>query len=666
MSSDKNKQSLPANANCSGDRTENNGIQEDVSRRKFLGMAAFTGLAGAGLSVGLASCGKAPEKTSTSDSGTVTSPAAKEHSGGLSPHVAPGQLDTYYNMSSGGHSGDLRIIGEPSGREITRIPVFNPDPMSGWGHTNESKAILGTKPDGSLKYTTGDTHHVHGSYEDGTYNGKYFWVNDKIHSRLARIRGDVMVCDKITELPNVQGFHGIFPDKRDPADANINHTTRVFCGSEFRIPHPNDGSNMDDTDAYYGLFTCVDAETMEVRWQVKVDGNMDLCATSYDGKLAATNQYNTEKGVTFPGMMSAERDTCVFFNIARIEAAIEAGNTISSPDGSSVPLVDGTMEANSDPKTAVVCYVPVPKSPHGVNASPDGKYFVCSGKLSPTASVIELSKVHQWFDGGLKEPREAVVAEPEIGLGPLHTAFDGRGNAYTTLFLDSQIVKWNVDAAIKAYQGDKNAKVIIDKIDVHYQPGHLTSSMNETMESDGQWLLIGNKFSKDRYLPVGPMHPENEQLLDISGEKMHLVHETPVYPEPHDFIIVKRDIIKTRQVFNMDEFPNAVKEAKDSRVERDGNKVTIYLTSMAPAFSLTEFRVKLGDEVTIILTNHDKVEDLGHGFAIPKYNINFLVSPQETKSVTFIADKPGVYWCYCTHFCHALHLEMRSRLLVEA
>ena len=44
---------------------------------------------------------------------------------------------------------------------------------------------------------------------------------------MARIRLDYFICDKITEIPNIQGFHGIFPDKRDPVDPKINHTTRV-------------------------------------------------------------------------------------------------------------------------------------------------------------------------------------------------------------------------------------------------------------------------------------------------------------------------------------------------------------------------------------------------------------------------------------------------------
>ncbi|MFP5383798.1 MAG: TAT-dependent nitrous-oxide reductase [Gammaproteobacteria bacterium] len=633
----------------------------DAGRRKFLGTAGLAGLAGVGLSTGLVGCRKEAEAPAAA--GGSHAPAA--HGKGNNPHVNPGELDTYYGLWSGGHTGDLRVLGMPSGREIHRVPCFTKDVLTGWGITNESKAIMGTKADGSLKYTVGDTHHTHASYKDGNYDGRYAWVNDKINCRIARVRLDTFTCDKITEIPNIQGFHGIFPDKRDPVDPAINYTTRVFCGAEFSIPLPNAGKAMDDVAKYRSLFTCIDAETMEVRWQALIDGNCDLVATSFDGKLTATNQYNTEMGETYENMMGAERDACLFFHVARCEEAVKAGKFTTIGD-SKVPVIDCTRAANTDPATALCTYVSVPKNPHGVNASPDGKYFICAGKLSPTGTVIELTKVLDWFDGKLDDADKAIVAEVELGLGPLHTAFDGRGNAFTTLFLDSQIVKWNVDAAIKFHAGDKTAKYVVDRLDVHYQPGHINASHSETMAADGQWLAVGCKFAKDRYLPAGPLHPENEQLIDITGEKMILVHEHPVRPEPHDFIIFKREIINSKPIYELDDFPNAVKDPAESGVFRNGNKVTVKITSQAPAFSLRDFRIKKGDEVTLILTNLDKVEDLTHGFAIEKYDINFIVNPQETASVTFKADKAGVYWCYCTHFCHALHLEMRSRMIVEA
>ena len=344
---------------------------QDPGRRRFLNTTSLAGLAGAGLAVGLAGCNE-PAKTAAPAAGASAAAGGASAAGAVDYakyEVPPGQLDTYYSFSSGGHSGEVRIYGLPSGRLFKRIPVFNIDCLVGWGITNESKKIMGTHPDGSLKYYTGDTHHVHPSYTDGTYNGKYLWVNDKIHGRVARVRLDTMECDKITEIPNVQGFHGIFPDKRDPVDAKVNYTTRVFCGCEFHIPQPNDGRDLNDPKKYFCLFSCVDAETMEVRYQVKVDGNMDLIATSYDGKLACSNQYNTEGGVHYEEMMSAERDACVFFNIARIEEAVKAGKTFKIGK-SPVPVVDGTKAANADPKTALTCYVPVPKNPHGVNTSP--------------------------------------------------------------------------------------------------------------------------------------------------------------------------------------------------------------------------------------------------------------------------------------------------------
>jgi nitrous-oxide reductase len=636
-------------------------LEPAPGRRKFLSSAAVVGLAG----VGLAGCSDKPQ-TAAAASAASGKPAVLANPGeGGSIHMKPGELDTYYGLWSGGHTGDMRVLGLPSGRELTRIPCFVPDALVGWGITNESKKIMGTKPDGSLKYTVADTHHTHASYKDGNYDGRYAWINDKINSRIARIRLDYFVCDKITELPNVQGFHGIFPDKRDPVDPKINYTTRVFCGAEFHVPLPNVGADLDKPEKYRTLFSCVDAETMDVRWQVLIDGNCDLTATSYDGKLAATNQYNTENGAKYEDMMSAERDACLFFNIARIEAAVKAGKVKTYGD-SKVPVVDGTRAANTDPKTALTAYVSVPKNPHGVNATPDGKYFICAGKLSPTCSVIELAKVLDWFDGKLDKVDKSVISEVEVGLGPLHTAFDGRGNAYTTLFLDSALVKWNIDAAIKFAAGDKQAKYVVDRLDLQYQPGHVNASQSETAAADGKWLAVGCKFSKDRFLPVGPLHPENEQFIDISGEKMILLADHPVRGEPHDFIIFKRELIRSKPIYSLDDSPIAVKDAKESGVVRNGRKVTIKMTSQAPAFSLREFKVKKGDEVTLILTNLDKVEDLTHGFAIPKYNINFIVNPQQTASVTFLADKPGVYWAYCTHFCHALHLEMRSRMIVEA
>jgi nitrous-oxide reductase len=597
----------------------------------------------------------APEKTTQ-----VTADNSSNKSNAEKVYVPFGEKDEYYLMASGGHSGQMFIYGVPSMRHIRTVPVFSPDSATGYGFDNHTKELMGD-------FTWGDLHHPALSETNGDYDGKYLFATDVANSRAAVMNLETFTTKDIINVPNTSGPHC--------AAFVTENTEYMFLPTRFAVPIGSEYASLDDySEQYRGVMSAVtfdeEKEKLDVAYQVALPPwSYDLsdAGKGMSSDWAVITTYNTEEATTNLEINAsqADRDYIILINWKELEQKVKDGD---------YDEVTGQKMIFPEKHKGGIYLVPVAKSPHGVDVTPDGSRFIASGKLAPAMTVFSFEKAfeaikNQDFAGernGIPIVKYESVMErevnPENALGPLHTQFDDKGMAYTTMFISSEIVKW-----------DPNSGETLDRVPVQYSPGHAVAAEGDTVAPDGKYIIALNKIAKDSYLSVGPSHPESMQLIDLRGDKMEIIQSAPVNPEPHYAQLIKADKIKTISVYDKDDKnPYAVYNQEDTRIERKGNEVHVYGIAMRSKFIFDAkakrpdvIEVNKGDKVFIHLTNIDFDQDITHGFAINKYDLNMEVQPGQTNTIEFTADEEGTFPLYCTNFCSALHQEMSGYFLVK-
>lgn len=599
-------------------------------------------------------------------------------------YVAPGKYDEFYNFVSGGFSGQLSVYGLPSGRLFRVIPVFSVDPEKGWGYSEETKPMLNTS-NGFVPWD--DLHHTELSQTNGEVDGRWVFGNANNTPRIARIDLKTFKTAEIIELPNSGGNHS--------SPFITENTEYVVAGTRFSVPP--DYTNGDVAINTYKenfkghiSFVKVGKEgEMDLAFQIVTPGvNFDL---SHAGKGKSHGWfffscYNTEQANTLLEVNASQRDKdfIMAVNWKKAEEYIKAGKGKKQ----SVKYVhnkwnEKTHTATSEMKNEVlvldaaalkdICYmIPCPKSPHGCDVDPTGEYIVGSGKLAALIPVFSFDKLmgaikDKKFEGdygGIPVVKYEAALHGEVqkpGLGPLHTEFDGKGNAYTTFFVSSEVVKWDI----------KSLKVL-DRVPTYYSVGHLCIPGGDSKKPFGKYLIAYNKITKDRYLPTGPELAQSAQIFDISGDKMQLILDFPTIGEPHYAQAAPADLIRNNGQLKFykiadNNHPFVTKGEKEAKVVREGNKVHVYMTSIRSHFAPDNIEgVKVGDEVYFHVTNLEQDWDVPHGFAIKGAdNGELLIMPGETTTLKWIPKKAGMYPMYCTDFCSALHQEMQGYVRVS-
>lgn len=607
----------------------------------------------------------------------------------LKTFIPPGRFDEFVMVTSGGHRGTVMMYGVPSMRLLKEIPVYAADSWQGWGQgetTSMAHLKEGSWGEDMPTLTWGDLHHPQISLTNGKYDGEFLAVSDKSAGRVGIVSLRDLKTKQIFKTPNMNSdHHALWSDDSE----------WIMQSSYFPTPYAaaRGYAKLEDYEkSYRGMASFLKFDRKAGK--ILLDDSFQLELPPYFQDMSTLgrgpsegymfiNSLNTEMatGGTLdqkPSMeIGASAREMDYLHVINWKKASEL---VKDPTKSNVVNGIRVLSIATAITEGLLHFIPESKSPHGVDLVPGGEYVVVSGKLDPSVTVFSFEKIKKAIDAKSFDGTDAfgipvlkyddcLEVHLPTGLGPLHSVFDDKGNGYTSHFLDSTVVKWTLGPP---YNPPDKAWKVVDKVSVHYNIGHLQAPGSNTKKPYGKYLVALNKWSVDRFPPLGPLHPQNLQLVDISGEKMKLLSDTPTIGEPHNSQIMPIELMQAWTTYpepgfdaaTMKHSEFATEQGKES-VVRTGDTVTVNGTVLRSHYTPDVVRVREGDKVVFNWTNVESARDSTHGFGLHGYNVNLSIDPGATERAEITATRAGVYPYYCTEFCSALHMEMTGWLIVE-
>ncbi len=591
-----------------------------------------------------------------------------EQRAAVQTYVPGGSHDTHLGFVSTGSSGRVAVLGLPSMRILKYVGVFTPEPWQGFGYDDESIDVLQASAREDVAYRYGDSGQPALSEFDGLYDGKTLFLADAANARVGVVHLDGFDTKQVLSNPVFRS------SGRDVAVTP--HTRFVIQTSRFpELP----GAEWGDPDN--GI-------------RERLRGGLTFWRYRGDGEESGRIDPSDSFTLALPPYLQAQTDVgkgpsrrlVLTVATCRVEPGHYAGFEPCAPDAPGIlHVVDHERAEAAVPKgrrignhdfvdldVAVageaLYQLELPPAPSSVAVSPDGRRAVITHESGSAITVVDLERLAASLAtdpdafGVPTAPAASLPARRvEVGGASADATFASADEAFVSVHDPGRVVR--VDLA----SGEITASA-----DLPEPGGRLMFTGGETSAPEGRYLVVMNKRPAGHLPKAGPHKPLNPILFDTSGGSLVHLYDGSI-PQATDLAAVglaggtvtgiERYALGTET--RSGELAPYRTLAGQERVEREGNRVRVFGTLIRSHIVPEIVEIEVGDVVTFHLTNLEQAKDQTHGFTVSTYNVHGSWEPGKVASVTFTADREGIFSYYCTEFCSALHLEMFGYLLVR-